>query len=405
MDSKGRHIVVCDNGTGSVKCGLAGTNYPAHIFPSMVGRPIIRAMNTAIDVAGLQLDDVMVGDEALQLRSLLEVSHPMENGVIRHWEDMCHVWDYTFGPKKLAIEPTNAKILLSESPMMPARDREMMLEVMFERYGFEATYMAAQAVLTLYAQGLMTGVVIDAGDGMAHICSVYEEAALPHLTKRLDVSGRNVTQHLIKLLLQRGYVFNGSPDFETVRLMKEKLCYIGCDIEQEQRLAVETTVLVESYQLPDGRVIQVGGERFQAPEAYFQPHLINIEGPGLAEMAFNVIQAADIDIRPMLFRHIVLAGGSTMLPGFPSRLESDLRQLFLERVLQSDVASMPKFKIRILDTTTRKYMVFTGGSILADVTKDRDDFWLSKGEYEEQGVKVLDKLKKSAAKKEKCKTD
>lgn len=52
----------------------------------------------------------MVGDEASALRSLLELNYPMENGVVRNWEDMCHVWDYTFGPKKMNIDPSNAKV-------------------------------------------------------------------------------------------------------------------------------------------------------------------------------------------------------------------------------------------------------------------------------------------------------
>lgn len=75
--------------------------------------------------------------------------------------------------------------------------------------------------------------------------------------------------------------------------MKEKLCYIGYDIETEQRLALETTVLVEPYTLPDGRIIKVGGERFEAPEALFQPHLINVEGQGLAELVFSTIQVTE----------------------------------------------------------------------------------------------------------------
>lgn len=56
-----------------------------------------------------------------------------------------------------------------------------------------------------------------------------------------------IFQMSLQLLLLRGYAFNHTADFETVRMMKEKLCYIGYDIEQEQRLALETTVLVESY--------------------------------------------------------------------------------------------------------------------------------------------------------------
>ena len=75
--------------------------------------------------------------------------------------------------------------------------------------------------------GLLTGIVIDSGDGVTHICPVYEGFALPHLTRRLDVAGRDITRYLIKLLLLRGYAFNHSADFETIRMMKEKLCYVG----------------------------------------------------------------------------------------------------------------------------------------------------------------------------------
>jgi len=57
---------------------------------------------------------------------------------------------------------------------------------------------------------------------------VYEGFALPHLTRRLDVAGRDITRYLIKLLLLRGYAFNRTADFETVRQIKEKLCYVGC---------------------------------------------------------------------------------------------------------------------------------------------------------------------------------
>ena len=89
-------------------------------------------------------------------------------------------------------------------------------------------------------------------------------------------------------------------------------------------------------QLPDGRTVKVGGERFGAPEALFQPHLINVDGVGVAELLFNTIQAADMDTRPEFYKHIVLSGGSTMYPGLPSRLEREIKQLYLERVLKGD---------------------------------------------------------------------
>lgn len=70
--------------------------------------------------------------------------------------------------------------------------------------------------IVIFIQGLLSGVVVDSGDGVTHICPVYEEYALPHLTRRLDIAGRDITRYLIKLLLLRGYAFNHSADFETV---------------------------------------------------------------------------------------------------------------------------------------------------------------------------------------------
>ncbi|XP_034280230.1 actin-related protein 2-like [Pantherophis guttatus] len=150
MDSGGRRVVVCDNGTGFVKCGNAGSNFPEHIFPALVGHPIIRS---SVKVGNIEIKDLMVGDDASKLRSMLEVNYPMENGIVRSWEDMKYLWDYTFGPEKLNIDPRDCKILLTEPPLNPTKNREKIIEVMFETYQFDNVYIAIQAVLTLYAQG------------------------------------------------------------------------------------------------------------------------------------------------------------------------------------------------------------------------------------------------------------
>ena len=387
-DAAGNTVIVCDNGTGFVKCGYAGNNFPTHIFPSLVGKPMIRS---TVKVGDMQVKDLMVGDEASQLRWMLEVNYPMENGIVRNWDDMKHVWNYTFH-EKLKLDTKRAKVLLTEPPLNPTKNREKMVEVMFEEHQFAGVYIAIQAVLTLYAQGLLTGTVIDSGDGVTHICPVYEGFSLPHLTRRLDVAGRDITRYLMKLLLLRGYAFNHSADLETIRIMKEKLCYVAGNIEQEQKLARETTVLVESYALPDGRVVKLGGERFEAPEILFQPHLINVEGVGVAELLFKSIQAADIDTRAEFYKHIVLSGGSTMYPGLPSRLEREIKQLYLQRVLMGKKERLSKFKIRIEDPPRRKNMVFMGGAVLADIMKDKDTFWISREEYAEKGLKAIEKL-------------
>jgi actin-related protein 2 len=331
----------------------------------------------------------MVGDECAKMRAMLETSYPVENGIVKDWEGMGHLWDYTFFDR-MKIDPKDHKIMLTEPPMNPKSNKKNMCENMFEKYGFSHTKVSIQAMLVLYAQGLLTGVVVDSGDGVTHIVPVWEGICPPLLIKRLNVAGRHITRHLIKLLQVRGYAFNRSADFETVRQIKEKLCYVGYDLAMENKLALETTTLMQKFELPDGRVIKIGSERFEAPEVLFNPSLIDNESEGISEMLFNMIQEADIDLRQSFYKHIVLSGGSTMYPGLPSRLEKDMKELYLERVLKGDEKSLSKFKLRIEDPPRRKHMVFLGGSVLADIMKDREDFWISKKEWEEQGDRILD---------------
>jgi len=376
--------IVCDNGTGFVKCGFAGSNFPEFSFRSMVGRPMMRA-DEKLAKKGIVLKDIMVGDEAAQVREFLECTYPLENGIVRNWTDMKVLWDYTF-KECLKIKPAEHKILLTEPPANPFENRKKMYQHMFETYGFGHVMVAIQAVLVLYAQGLLTGVVLDSGDGVSHVIPVYEGYGLPNLIKRLNVAGRHVTRQLINLLQLRGYSLNRSADFDTARQIKERLCYVGYDLAVERRLALDTTVLVQPFQLPDGRIIKVGRERFEASEVLFDPDKAGVEGEGLHELLFNSVMKADIDLRSEFFKHIVLSGGTTMFAGLPSRLEKDVKELWITNVAKGDRSRIGKFKLKIEDPPRRKNMVFLGGSVLADIMKDQDEFWLSKADYEEQGA-------------------
>lgn len=291
----------------------------------------------------------------------------------------------------MKVDPSDHKILLTEPPMNPKENRKRMLENMLEKYQFSAAKVSIQAMLVLYAQGLLTGVVVDSGDGVTHIVPVWEGVCPPQLIKRLNVAGRHITTYLIKLLQLRGYAFNRTADFETVRQMKESLCYVGYDLEVEKRLALETTTLMANYTLPDGRVVKLGRERYEAPEVLFNPGLLDMESVGMADMLFNMINEADIDLRQSFYQHIVLSGGSTMYAGLPSRLEKEMRQLYLDKVLKGDTERLSKFKLRIEDPPRRKHMVYLGGSVLADIMKDRPEFWISKAEWEEVGASIIDR--------------
>jgi len=357
----------------------------------MVGRPLLQ---TSEKVDGREVKDIMVGEEAAALRHMLKISYPLANGQVVDWEDIDHVWNYTFN-ERLHVDPKECKILLTEPPLNPTKNREQMIQRMFEKYQFQGLYIAIQAYLTLYAQGLLTGVVVDSGDGVTHIVPVYEGFSLPHHTARINIAGRDVTQHLINLLLLRGYAFNRTADFETVRQIKEKLCYVGYDLKLENQLALDTTVLVAKYKLPDGRVIKLGQERYLAPECLFNPALLGKDEPGVSDVLFKVINNSDVDIRQAFYDHIVLSGGTTMYPGLPSRLEKDLRELY-----STKLKTEKPLKCRIEDPPRRKHMVFVGGAVLAELMKEKADFWVFKSEYEEKGMQYcLDKLEGKNLKK------
>ncbi|KXH29947.1 actin [Colletotrichum nymphaeae SA-01] len=376
-DSLHNAPIVLDNGSGTIRAGFAGDDLPKCYFPSFVGRPKhLRVLAGALE------GEVFIGQKAAtELRGLLKIRYPLEHGIVTDWDDMEKIWEYVYGEGLKTLSEEHP-VLLTEPPLNPRSNRDTAAQILFETFNVPALYTSIQAVLSLYASGRTTGIVLDSGDGVSHAVPVYEGFAMPSSIRRIDVAGRDVTEYMQMLLRKSGYVFHTSAEKEVVRLIKESVTYVAHDPRKEEKEWANRTDPAKGveYVLPDGHKLKIGAERFRAPEILFDPEIIGLEYPGVHQIVVDAINRTDLDLRKSLYSNIVLSGGSTLTRGFGDRLLTELQRL-----------AVKDMRIKIFAPPERKYSTWIGGSILAGLSTFRK-MWVSIDDWHENPEIIHTKL-------------
>ncbi|XP_003797091.2 actin-related protein T1-like, partial [Otolemur garnettii] len=197
----------------------------------------------------------------------------------------------------------------------------------------------------------------------------------PHAVTQLYVAGRDITEHLIQLLFPRACIFPRTLNKALVNDIKEKLCYVS--LEPEKELCKPPKEVFREYRLPDGNVIHIDHQLYQAPEVLFAPDQLGSQSPGLSTMVSSSIMKCPGDIQKNVFADIVLCGGTTLIPGLKERLTKELDQQVSKGT-----------PIKIMTSQDRCFSAWIGASIMTSVSSFKQ-MWVTSEDFKEFGASVV----------------
>lgn len=357
--SKQDNPVVIDLGSGQIKVGFGGDVEPTVFFPSVVSRPPHQSL-----LIGKGQRNVYVGNEAQTHRESYPVKWPINRGIISSIADTEELIRFIY-KHELCISSKEHPVLLTETLNNPKLIREKMTEIMFETFEAPSLFMATQAVLSLYASSRTTGVIFDSGDDVTNVASIYEGLVLPKAIKRSEFAGRDLTKCLAEMTRDKIKV-----NLDVMQQIKERLCFVASDVENEKNKVRRHD---QTMLLPDGKKVNLGNESFLCPEFLFDGSLVS----RAQDLVYQSIHSCDEDIRSSFLTNIVLAGGTTMLPGFTCRLQKEVQALVPAAT-----------EVKIFAPTERKFSAWIGGSILTSLATF-PQMSISKKEYEEFGSDII----------------
>ncbi|KNC48215.1 actin [Thecamonas trahens ATCC 50062] len=262
----------------------------------------------------------------------------------------------------LRVAPEERPLLLAAPTALDMRALTKMAQIAFETFGVPALWMIQSATLGVVAAGSVTGLAVEFGARSVTVTPVFDGYAISAATVMVPIGGDLITDHLMRLLTERGYSFTTTAEREIVRDIKEKLCFVTPDFEGELALAADGGAGPDSertYELPDGQVITISSELFRAPEILFRPALAGVEAVSLPDAILVAVMRTEPELRRELLSRIVITGGPSATRGLGDRIELELARILPDDVISHVVTSSAR---------ERKYATWIGGSIIGSLT-------------------------------------
>ena len=218
------NTAVIDNGTGTIKAGLAGHEKPEAKFPTIIGRPKYKGNVPGNKDEEEDEEEVYVGNSGAG-SAVLTFSSPIHRGQIENWDDMVKVWQHTF-ENELRLESDETPVLITEPPLNPRIAREKTAQIFFETLNVPGYFVQVSAILSLFATGRTTGIVLESGDGVSQVVPVYEGYSLLHATEKYNFAGSDLNDWMLKILGESGLTLTSFSEKEIARQIKEKYSYV-----------------------------------------------------------------------------------------------------------------------------------------------------------------------------------
>ena len=365
------HCVI-DNGSGYMKAGFSGEESPKIMFPTMVGKTKVEGI-----YVGDEKKESIIGSEAEKKFGILDISYPIQGGVVVNWDEMERIWANTFYTE-LKIAPEEHNLLLSESPFTSRKDREKTLEMMFETFNCASTYIVAQSVLAAYSVGKSTGISIDCGHTSLNFAPIYEGFLIRNSVHHIPIAGKDINDLMINLLMKNGQVIESKMQKQSIIKAKELYCYFAQDFKNEEKEFDNNGEEIKEWELPDKRKIKIGKERFQSTEVLFNPKKFGYDYSNFQELFKKTVKSIDTDLREIMLANIIFNGGTTLIKGFKSRVNQEIEEAGKDYEFKKKIHTYPE----------AQFMAWIGGSILSSLS-NFENLWITKAAYKEEGKATI----------------